>query len=87
MTYCNALRNYSTLCQRVYDDIKRPRCICCICYEELGGHIHKRSGRGPKRKDCIQENLHNNDVSEGLEFIHNGLIRLQKWMMNQKKKF
>ncbi|RHZ47551.1 hypothetical protein Glove_578g26 [Diversispora epigaea] len=86
LTYCNALRNYSTLCQCVYDNIKKPRCICCICYEELGGHIHKRSGRGPKRKDCIQENLHNNNVSEGLEFIVQWLNMIAKIDNELKKK-
>ncbi|RHZ77073.1 hypothetical protein Glove_186g3 [Diversispora epigaea] len=68
LTYCNALRNYSTLCQ------------------QLGGHIHKRSGRGPKRKDCIQENLHNNDVSEGLEFIAQWLNTIAKMDDELKKK-
>ena len=82
--YCNALRNYSTLCQHTYDDTKRPRCIYYTYYEELGGHIHRRSGRD-QRKIVLKINCIMKILAKDLNLLHNGLIRLQNQLTNQKK--
>ncbi|PKY32595.1 hypothetical protein RhiirB3_450885 [Rhizophagus irregularis] len=41
---CEALQLYSNLCIRTYENIKRSQSICCLCYENLGGHIYHHSG-------------------------------------------
>jgi len=66
--YCNALKN-SFISKLAFDEIKRPRFICCACYEQLGGHIHKRAGRG-KKPNCVQE--HKKDITKGLKVVEIG---------------
>ncbi|RGB36566.1 hypothetical protein C1646_757957 [Rhizophagus diaphanus] len=34
---CEALKVCHPLCIQALDDIKRPKSICCLCYEKLGG--------------------------------------------------
>jgi len=83
---CEALRSCPNLCKRSFENIKRPQCICCLCYEKLGGHIHHRSGsRGIKATTCITEELHADDITKGLEFIGNLLIRIAQTKSNEIK--
>jgi len=52
----------------------------------LGGHIHHRSGsRGIKATTCITEELHADDITKGLEFIGNLLIRIAQTKSNEIK--
>ncbi|CAB5365646.1 unnamed protein product [Rhizophagus irregularis] len=56
---CEALQSYPNLCNRAYENIKRSQSICCIYYENLGGHVHHRSEvRGKSATTCITEKLH-----------------------------
>ncbi|PKY36335.1 hypothetical protein RhiirB3_458707, partial [Rhizophagus irregularis] len=74
---CEALQSYPNLCNRTYENIKRSQSICCICYENLGGHVHHHSGvRGKSATTCITEKLHEGDITKGLEFIGNLLIKI-----------
>ncbi|CAB4386519.1 unnamed protein product [Rhizophagus irregularis] len=76
-----------TFMQSSFWDVKRPHCICCLYYENLGGHIYYRSGiRGKKASTCISENLHANDITKGLEFIGNLLINIAHTGNNEIKK-
>ncbi|PKY61769.1 hypothetical protein RhiirA4_523616 [Rhizophagus irregularis] len=84
---CEALQSYPNLCNRAYENIKRSQSICCICYENLGGHIHHRSGvRGKSAITCITEKLHEGDITKGLEFIGNLLIKIAQMGNNEIKK-
>ncbi|GBB90788.1 hypothetical protein RclHR1_17880003 [Rhizophagus clarus] len=82
-----ALQPYPTLCSRAFEDIKRPRCVCCLCYENLGGHIHHHSGiRGKSAMTCITEKLHVDDITKSLKFIGNLLIKIAQTGNNEIKK-
>ncbi|CAB4488761.1 unnamed protein product [Rhizophagus irregularis] len=84
---CEALQSCSPLCNPAFGNVKRPHCICCLCYENLGGHIYHRSGiRGKKAPTCISENLHADDITKGLEFIGNLLINIARTGNNEIKK-
>lgn len=84
---CEALQPCPTLCSRAFEDIRRPRCVCCLCYENLGGHIHHRSGiRGMGATTCITEKLHLDDITKGLKFIGNLLIKIAQTENNEIKK-
>lgn len=72
--HCNALRN-SFISRPAFNKIKKPRFICCACYEQLGGHVHKRTGRG-KKSNCIQDKLHEKDTTKGIKIIANWLIKI-----------
>ena len=71
---CEVLRACPPLCRRAFDDIKQQQYICTSCYENLGGHIHHRPGRGKKGTTCINEKLHADDTTKGLECLGNWLI-------------
>ncbi|GBC03970.1 hypothetical protein RclHR1_05420014 [Rhizophagus clarus] len=60
---CEELRAFPPACKRAFDDIKQQQCICCSCYENLGGHIHHRPGKGKE--------LHADDITKGLEYLGN----------------
>lgn len=81
MVYCNALKE--TFLSEQSLKINKPRCICCSCYERLGGHIHKRTGRG-KKSNC--DRLHEQDVTKGINFIANWLIKISHTDEDSKKK-
>ncbi|GES77224.1 hypothetical protein GLOIN_2v1482460 [Rhizophagus clarus] len=82
---CKALHSYQNLCNRVYENIKSLQSICCLCYEDLGGHIHRRSGiRGKSATTCITEKLHDDDITKGLEFIGNLLIKIAQMENNNE---
>ncbi|CAB5194603.1 unnamed protein product [Rhizophagus irregularis] len=84
---CKALHSYPNLCNRAYENIKSPQSICCLYYENLGGHIHRRSGiRGKSASTCITEKLHDVDITKGLEFIGNLLIKIAQMKNNEVKK-
>jgi len=83
---CEALQLYPTLCSRAFNNIKKPQCICCLCYENLGGHIYHRPGKGKKATTCITEKLHADDVTKGLEFLGNLLIKIAQTEDNEAKK-
>ncbi|CAB5104805.1 uncharacterized protein OCT59_022099 [Rhizophagus irregularis] len=50
------------LCTRAFDDIKRPKSICCLCYKKLEGHVYHRPVMGKKGTP-----LHLEDTSKGLK--------------------
>ncbi|GES96424.1 hypothetical protein GLOIN_2v1482460 [Rhizophagus clarus] len=82
---CKALHSYQNLCNRAYENIKSLQSICCLCYEDLGGHIHRRSGiRGKSATTCITEKLHDDDITKGLEFIGNLLIKIAQMENNNE---
>ncbi|GES78038.1 hypothetical protein GLOIN_2v1473966 [Rhizophagus clarus] len=83
---CEALRVCPLICKRAFDDIKQQQCICCLCYEKLGGHIHHRPGKGKKATTCITEELHANDITKGLEYLGNWLINIAQTTDNETKK-
>ncbi|PKY33757.1 hypothetical protein RhiirB3_452924 [Rhizophagus irregularis] len=84
---CKALHSYPNLCNRAYENIKSPQSICCLCYENLGGHIHRRSRiRGKSASTCITEKLYDVDITKGLEFIGNLLIKIAQMENNEVKK-
>ncbi|GES99038.1 hypothetical protein GLOIN_2v1793246 [Rhizophagus clarus] len=74
LMHCNALKN-SFISKRAFEEIKKPRCICCSCYKQLGGHIHKRAGQG-KKSNCVHDKLHEQGTSKGIEFIANWLKKI-----------
>ncbi|CAB5377429.1 unnamed protein product [Rhizophagus irregularis] len=79
-----ALHSCPNLCNRAYENIKSPQSICCLYYENLGGHIHRRSGiRGKSASTCITEKLHDDDITKGLEFIGNLLIKIAQMKNNE----
>ncbi|PKY49987.1 hypothetical protein RhiirA4_466199 [Rhizophagus irregularis] len=82
---CKALHSCPNLCNRAYENIKSPQSICCLYYENLGGHIHRRSGiRGKSASTCITEKLHDDDITKGLEFIGNLLIKIAQMENNEE---
>jgi hypothetical protein len=84
---CEALQSCPPLCNPAFGNVKRPHCICCLCYENLGGHIYHRSGiRGKRAPTCISENLHAEDITKGLEFIGKLLINIAQTGNNEIKK-
>lgn len=83
---CEALRICPLICKQAFDDIKQQQCICCSCYENLGGHIHHRPGKGKKATTCITEELHADDITKGLEYLGNWLINIAQTIDNEIKK-
>jgi len=84
---CKVLRSHLNLCNKTFDKFKRPQCLCCLCYEKLGGHIHHRSGiRGKSVTTCITEKLHDDDITKELEFMGNLLIKIAQMEDNEIKK-
>ncbi|RIA83018.1 hypothetical protein C1645_834442 [Glomus cerebriforme] len=65
-----------------FNEIKKPRYICCTCYKQLGGHIHKCTGRD-KKSNCIQ--LHEKDTTKGIKIIANWLINISNTDEETKK--
>ncbi|CAG8513651.1 22616_t:CDS:2 [Rhizophagus irregularis] len=57
-----ALKVSYPLCTRAFDDIKRPKSICCLCYKKLEGHVYHRPVMGKKGTP-----LHLEDTSKGLK--------------------
>ena len=85
LIYCNTLKN-SFISNLAFNKIKRPKFICYSCYESLGGYIYHRPGKGRKATTCITEKLHNNDITEGLEYLGNWLINIVQIHDNEIKK-
>jgi hypothetical protein len=84
---CEALQSIPNLCNQIFKDIKKTQTICCLCYENLGGHIYHRSGiRGKSATTCITEKLHDDDITKGLEFIGNLLVKIAQTENNEVKK-
>ncbi|RGB30527.1 hypothetical protein C1646_765238 [Rhizophagus diaphanus] len=84
---CEALQSCLPLCRQVFENIKNPKCICCLCYKNLGGHIHHHSGiRGKSAVTCITEKLHEGNITKGLEFMDNLLIKIAQTGNNEIKK-
>jgi hypothetical protein len=82
---CKALHAYPPLCKCAFD-ITRPQCICCLCYEEMGGHVYHRPGRGKRAITCITENSHKEDITKGLEFLGDWLINIARTEYEEIKK-
>ena len=82
---CEALRKCPPVCKRAFDDInpRRQKCLCCWYYENLGGHIHHRPGRGKSGTTCTA--LHADDTAKGLEYLGNWLINIAQTENNDKK--
>ncbi|RIA90783.1 hypothetical protein C1645_822932 [Glomus cerebriforme] len=78
---CEALKVYQPIYTRAFDDIKRPKSICCLCNEKLGGHIYHRPGKEKKGTPC----LHLEHTSKGIEFLDNWLIDISQ-TQNEKIK-
>lgn len=83
---CNALRTCSPLCNQAFDKIDKPLCICCSCYENLGGYIYHHPGQGIKATTCITKKLHDDDVTKGLKFLGNWLINIAQTEKDEMKK-
>ncbi|EXX67680.1 uncharacterized protein OCT59_000989 [Rhizophagus irregularis] len=74
---CKALKVCRPLCVQAFDNINiNQKSLCYSCYEEFGGHIYQRPGRGKKGNTC--EQLHLEDTSKGLEFLGNWLIHFSQ---------
>ena len=82
---CKVLQTCPPLCKRAFD-ITKTQCICCLCYEDLGGHIYCRPGRGKKATTCITENSHKEDIKKGLEFLGDWLIDVSRTGHDEMKK-
>ena len=52
----------------------------------MGGHIYHCSEKGKKAITCITEKLHADDVTKGLEFLGNLLIKIAQTENNEAKK-
>ncbi|RHZ58201.1 hypothetical protein Glove_375g82 [Diversispora epigaea] len=46
---CKELRSYPPFCKQAFDNIKKSLYICYSCYENLGGYIYHRPGRGKRQ--------------------------------------
>ena len=84
---CDALRTCLPLCKRMFNDFTKPQSICCSCYENLGGHIYRRPGRGKIATTCITEKLHVDDIKKGIEFLGNWLINIARIEHEEIKKY
>jgi hypothetical protein len=82
---CDALKICRPICIQAFDNIEKPKSICCICYEKLGGHIYHRPGRGKKGTTCITEQLHLEDTSKALEFLGNWIINISQTQDEKNK--
>ncbi|GBC09286.1 hypothetical protein RclHR1_08740006 [Rhizophagus clarus] len=81
---CEVLRDCLPVCKRAFDDINpRQKSVCCWCYENLGGHIHHRPGRGKSRITCTT--LHADDTAKGLEYLGNWLINIAQTGNDKEK--
>ncbi|CAB5382752.1 unnamed protein product [Rhizophagus irregularis] len=74
---CKTLKVCRPLCVQAFDNINiNQKSLCYSCYEEFGGHIYQRPGRGKKGNTC--EQLHLEDTSKGLKFLGNWLIHFSQ---------
>lgn len=71
---CKALRTCFSICTESTDNI-RPLYICTRCFEDNGGHLHKRLGRGPKKYSCYEQH---NDSTTILETFGHWLLSVAK---------
>ena len=82
---CEALKTCPNLCDQAIN-IKRPQCVCYLCYENLDGHIYHHSGiRGKKATTYITEKLHADNITKGFKFIGNLLINITQIKNNKIK--
>ncbi|PKK73295.1 hypothetical protein RhiirC2_776200 [Rhizophagus irregularis] len=68
-----------------FNEMNKSRFICCACYERLGRYIHKRTGRG-KKSNCVQDKLHEEDITKGIKIIANWFIKFSHTDEETKKK-
>ncbi|GET01797.1 hypothetical protein GLOIN_2v1482460 [Rhizophagus clarus] len=81
---CEALQDCLPVCKRAFDDINpRQKSVCCWYYENLGGHIHHRPGRGKSGTTCTT--LHADDTAKGLEYLGNWLINIAQTGNDKEK--
>ena len=71
---CKALRTCFSICTKSTDNI-RPLYICTKCFEDNGGHLHERLGRGPKKFSCYEQH---NDSTTILETFGHWLLSVAK---------
>ncbi|RHZ69357.1 hypothetical protein Glove_284g94 [Diversispora epigaea] len=74
---CKTLQVCPPLCKRAFD-ITKPQCICYLCYEDMGGYIYNRPGRGKKATTCVTKNSHKDDVTKGLELLGDWLVSIAR---------
>jgi hypothetical protein len=83
---CAALIECKPMLEKTLEkEIKNSRCICCKCYEELGGHLYERPGKG-KSITCVKHGHHNNDINISLEFIGSWICNMAKSDNEEQKK-
>lgn len=83
---CDMLHTYLPLCRQIFDNVTRPQFVCCLCYENFGGHIFRRSGREKRATTYLTENLHADDVKKGIEFLGKWLIDIAQTEKEEIKK-
>ncbi|RHZ68818.1 hypothetical protein Glove_293g2 [Diversispora epigaea] len=77
LTYSRKVRSNSMhwanqigeMCKLAFNNIIRPRYICIQCYEQQGGHVTIKCGKGRQIPDCNENGLHNNDTSVSLDLM------------------
>lgn len=76
---CSALESYDSICKR-HHEVKRPRYVCCNCYEREGGHLHIKPGRGRAMSSlsCIEKGYHREDIKKTFQLLTQWFLNIAK---------
>jgi len=75
---CDALKKIDPIIVPTDSNNKynETRYVCCKCYEENGGHIHAKPGRGKKGIHCSETKNHLGEIAESLELMGNWILQI-----------
>ena len=75
---CNVLKKFDLIIMLTNsnDKFNNIRYICCKCYEENGGHIYIKSGRGNKILHCNETKIHSSEVTASLKLMANWILQV-----------
>ncbi|GES84163.1 hypothetical protein GLOIN_2v1768551 [Rhizophagus clarus] len=75
---CNALEQLDPIIipTNSNDKYNETRYVCCKCYEENGGHLYVKQGRGKKGVHCSETDNHSGDIAASLELMGNWILQI-----------
>ena len=75
---CDALKKFDPIIVPTDSNNKynKTRYVCCKCYEENGGHIYIKPGRGKKGIHCNETNNHLEEVAASLELMGSWILQI-----------
>ena len=75
---CDAIKRFDPIIipTNSNDKYNKTRYVCCKCYEENGGHLYIKPGRGKKGVHCNETKNHSGEVAASLELMANWILQV-----------